>query len=221
MRDLSSPSGQDSLPPARHGLISPALQRDLTDLNAQYLDLGLAPGLDADPRFGWSEPVRCCLLAADGDARGTIAAVPFALFTLVLGPGGAGAVASRVEDGRAASAPASWQARFDSFAHQAMFLARRLVDGEPMALRLVFGLPDDAQRWLAECRLSQLAEIARSPGVVRPRWRLHERFWEMLASASRRRTPGALQWAHCIGLCLLGAADGDVAPPPARRRPRR
>jgi len=39
--------------------------------------------------------------------------------------------------------------------------------------------------------------------------------------AARRGTPTALQWAHCIGLSLLGVADGDVTPPPPRRRPRR
>ena len=90
-----------------------------------------------------------------------------------------------------------------------------------MALLLVFGLPDDAQRALADCRLAQLAGIASSPHLVRPRWRLHSRFWEMLAAAARRGTPAALEWAHCIGLCLLAAADADVAPVPPRRRPRR
>lgn len=221
MHDQRSQAGQDLLPAARGGLIPPALRRDLTDLNAQYLDLGLAPGLELDARFRWSEPVRRCLLAADAGTRTSIAGVPFALFGLALGPVDAATEAPRVEDRRVATVPAGWQARFDSFAHQSLFLARRLVDGEPLALRLAFGLPDDAQRWLAECRITQLAEIAGQPRVIRPRWPLHARFWEMLASAARRGTPDSLQWAHCIGLCLLGVADGDVAPEPPRRRPRR
>jgi len=213
--------GQDALPPARSGLLPPALRRDLTDLNTQYLELGLAPGLEGDPRFGWSEPVRRSLLALDAGTRMRIASVPFALFGLVLSPARPARVAPRVEDGPPANVPAGWQGRCESFAHQALFLARRLLDGEPMALHLVLGLSDEAQHWLAECRLAQLAEMAGSSHVIRPRWRLHARFWEMLAAAARRGTPTALEWAHCSGLCLLGAADSDVAPPPPRRRPRR
>jgi hypothetical protein len=221
MDDQSPRTGHYPLAPLRSGLIPPALRRDLADLNSQYLELGLAPGLEADPRFGWSGAVRRCLLATDAETRARMAAAPFALFGLVLGTAVPRAQAPRVEDGSVATVPADWRGRFESFAHQSVFLARRLVDGEPMALQLVFGLPDDAQRWLVECRLSQLAESAAGPRVVRPRWRLHERFWEMLVSAARRGTPNALQWAHCIGLCLLGAADCDATPAPSRHRPRR
>jgi hypothetical protein len=205
----------------RGGLLSPALRRDLADLNVQYLELGLTPGLEGDPRFGWSDPVRCCLRAADSGTRGRIAAVPFALFDLVLPTSGRVTVAPRFEDGPGAAVPAGWQERCKSFAHQAVFFARQLVDGEPLALRLILQLPDDAQQWLAECRLAQLGEIASGSHLIRPRWRLHARFWEMLAAAARRGTPTALEWASCIGLCLLGAADGEVAPAPSRRRPRR
>ena len=207
--------------PVRSGLLPPALRRDLTDLNCQYLELGLAPGLEGDPRFGWSEPVRRCLDDTDPDARARIAAAPFALFGLVLSPAGPVAVSPRVEDGWTASVPAGWQGRYESFAHQAVFLARRLLDGEPMALHLVLGLSDEAQRALAEYRLAQLAEIAAGPRAIRPRWRLHARFWEMLAMSARRGTPTAMQWAHCVGLSLLSAADVDVAPLPSRRHPRR
>ena len=206
--------------PARSGLLQPALRRDLTDLNAQYLELGLAAGLEGDPRFGWSEPVRRCLFETEPGTRAQIAAAPFALFGLVLSPAVPGAMVPRVEDGRAATVPAGWQGRYESFAHQAMFLARQLLGGDPMALQLVLGLSEDVQRQLAESRLAQLAEFAVSPRLIRPRWRMHARFWETLALAARRGTPTALQWAHCIGLSLLDAADGDVAPPP-RRRPRR
>lgn len=205
----------------RSGLLPPALRRDLTDLNSQYLELGMTAGLEGDPRFGWSEPVRRCLFETDAETRARIAAVPFALFGLELSPAGSGTTAPRVEDSRAVTAPAGWQGRYESFAHQAMFLARRLLDGEPMTLQLVLGLSDEVQHRLAESRLAQLAEIAVSPRVIRPRWRLHARFWEMLVLAARRGTPTALQWAHCIGLSLLVVADGDVAPLPPRRRPRR
>jgi hypothetical protein len=207
--------------PVGSGLLPPALRRDLADLNSQYLELGLAAGLEGDPRFGWSEPIRCCLLDTDVETRARIAAAPFALFGLVLAPTVLGTTIPRVEDGRAATVPAGWQGRYESFAHQAMFLARQLLNGDPMALQLVLGLSDEVQRRLAESRLIHLAEIAVSPRAIRPRWRLHARFWETLAMAARRGTPTALQWAHCIGLSLLDAADGDVAPLPPRRRPRR
>ena len=221
MTDQIHDLGQNPSVPVRGGLLPPALRRDLTDLNSQYLELGLAAGLDGDPRFGWSEPVRRCLLETDFETRARIAAVPFALFGLVLFPAGPGAMAPRVEDGRAAAIPAGWQGRYESFAHQAMFLARRLLDAEPLALQLVLGWSDEVQRRLAESRLAQLAEIAVNPRAIRPRWRLHARFWEVLAMAARRGTPTALQWAYCIGLSLLDAADADVARLPPRRRPRR
>jgi hypothetical protein len=221
MHDQPGGPGQESLAPAPSGLIPPALRRDLADLNAQYLELGLAPGLEADPRFGWCAGARRCLLAADADTRATMAAVPFALFGLTLGPEGPPGVVGRVADEWAACAPAGWHGRFDSFAHQSVFLARRLLDTAPMALQLVFGLPEHAQRWLLECRLVQLADLAGNPHVIRPRWRLHARFWQVLAVAARRGTPDALQLAHCIGMCLLDAADEDVAPAPPRGRPRR
>lgn len=216
MTEATSGAGPGDLAPARTGFLLPTFLRDLADLNAQYLALGLTPGLEGDPRFGWSEPVRRCLLAADEATRGRIAAVPFSLFDLVLPVGGPAATARRVEDGPVVSIAPQWQVRFESFAHQAVFFARRLGDGEPLAARLVLGLSEEAIQWLAECRLAQLAEVAGAARLVRPRWHQHERFWEVLAAAARRSTPGALQWAHCIGLCLLGA-DGVATAPPRRR----
>ena len=221
MHDQPTGMRHDSLSPAGSGLIPPALRRDLGDLNSQYLELGLARGLESDARFLWSEPVRRCLLSTDVRTRAAIAGVPFALFGLALGPGGPDNPVPGVEDVPILAAPSGWQARFESFAHQSLFVARRLLDAAPMALQIVFGLPEDAQRWLIECRVVQLAEIASHTRVIRPRWRLHARFWEMLAAAARRGTPDALQWAHCIGLCMLGVADADVAPAPSCHRPRR
>lgn len=220
MIDLTLRSGPNPLTPARSGLLLPALRRDLADLNAQFLDLGLTAGVDADPRFGWSDPVRCCLLEADAAMRIRIAAVPFALFELALPASLLANPTARVEDSRAVHVMAGWQGRCESFAHQAVFLARRLAESQPLALRVVFGLPEEVNLWLADCRLAQLAEIAANPRLIRPRWRLHVRFWESLLAAARRGTPTALQWAHCIGLCLIDAASRDDAPAP-HRRPRR
>ncbi|MCM2310773.1 MAG: hypothetical protein NDI84_05155 [Steroidobacteraceae bacterium] len=220
MIDLTHGAGPDPLTPARSGLLVPALRRDLADLNAQYLDLGLTTGCDADPRFGWSDPVRRCLLEVDADIRARIAAVPFALFSLTLPADPPAVPPPRVEDSRAVNVQTGWQGRCESLANQAVFLARRLAESQPLALRVVFGLPEEVHQWLAECRLAQLTQIATNPRLIRPRWRLHLRFWETVTAAARRGTPTALQWSHCIGLCLIDAAARDEAPPPPRR-PRR
>ena len=63
--------------------------------------------------------------------------------------------------------------------------------------------------------------FAAQPGIVRPRWPDHLRFWEMLEAAARCESATALQWAHCVGVCLLGVDAAGATPGPTRRRPRR
>ena len=205
--------------PVLDGLLAPGLRRDLADLNAQYLELGLAARAGADPRFDWPEPVRSCLSAVDPDTLERLVSVPFALFELVIPPASVAACATRVEDGRPAGGTGVPPGRCESFAHQAVFLARRLVEGGELVSGVVFSLAPDARRWLLECRPSQLAELALDPATIRPRWRSHARFWQLLVGAAGRSSAAALEWAHCIGLCLIGADD----PPQqqaAGRRPR-
>ena len=205
---------------ARQGLLPPALRRDLTDLNVLYLELGLGAGADDDPRFAWPPPVGTCLRELDAPALGRLGAGPFALFEIAIPEASAWLPGDRVEDGRIAARPGSWQARCDSFAHQAAFLARRLVEGEPLAARVVLGLSHHAQQQLADWRLPQLADMARCPELIRPRWRSHSQFWQMLVGAARRDSPRALHWAHCIGVCLIGAEDGAGTAPSPRAPPR-
>ena len=210
--------GAEASVPARHGLLSPALRRDLTDLNTQYLDLGLAAGAEADPRFAWDEPTRVSLRSADVDARERLASVPFALFELVI-PAAPCPAPARVEDGISAGRAGIVAGRCESFAHQAAFLARRLAEGGELVSGVVFALAPEARRWLLECRPSQLAELALDPATIRPRWRAHAQFWQVLVGASCRSSVAALEWAHCIGLCLIGASEGSPATA-GRRRPR-
>ena len=81
----SAKAGTDTLGlPVRNGLLPPAVRRDLADLNSQYLELGLVGALESDPRFGWSEAVRRCLLGTDPMTRARMASSPFALFDLAL-----------------------------------------------------------------------------------------------------------------------------------------
>jgi len=217
MIDPTHRSGRDALVPAGTGLLTPSLRRDLADLNAQYLTLGLAAGLEADPRFAWAEAVRDRLRQADEATLERLAAAPFALFDVVL-PAGPESPAARVEDSPPAVRAGSLQVQCESFAHQAAFMARQLVEANGLAARVALSLPAEAQAWLLNCRPSQLAELARDLRTIRPRWRLHACFWQTLVGAAQRGSPAALEWAHCIGLCLLGADDEA---PLLRRRSRR
>jgi hypothetical protein len=211
--------GSEAPLPVPDGLLSPGLRRDLADLNAQYLALGLTAGAEADPRFDWPEPVRDCLRSVHSETRARLVSVPFALFELAIPAAPLNAPATRIEDGRAVARAGVPPGRSESFAHQAVFLARRLVECGDVVSGVVFSLAPDARRWLLECRPSQLADLALDPATIRPRWRTHAQFWQVLVGAASRSSAAALQWAHCIGLCLIGA--GDVPPEhAARRRPR-
>jgi hypothetical protein len=226
MKTLPTDPAPVAVAPARPGLVPPALRRDLADLNGQFLDLSLAVDRAADPCVGWAESVRRRLREIDRPTRARMAAAPFALFRLVLPtlstaapPEPAGGVADLPLDVAATTAPGRWT----SFTHQATFFARRLVDGAALAANVVLDLTPEAQSMLAALAPSQLAAVAAQPGLVRPRWPDHLRFWEMLEAAARRDSAIALQWAHCVGVCLLGVeaeGTGGMAAGVGRRRPR-
>jgi hypothetical protein len=153
-----------------------------------------------------------------------MAAAPFALFRLVppalnvLVPG---TLTNGVADLPLPAPVTGWQGRWMSFTHQAAFFARRLVDGAALAANVVLDLTPEAQSLLGALCPSQLATLAAQPGIVRPRWPDHLRFWEMLEAAARCESAAAMQWAHCVGVCLLGIDTVGSSPGPGRRRPRR
>lgn len=210
--------------PVRHGLLPPALRRDLTDLNAQFLDLSLLTEASSEPGCSWAEPVWRRLREVDRPTRTRMAAAPFALFRLV--PPATPVLAPPTLRSGVADLPLpvpviGWQGRWMSFTHQAAFVARRLVEGAALAANVVLDLTPEAQSLLGALCPSQLAAVAAQPGIVRPRWPEHLRFWEMLEAAARCESASALQWAHCVGVCLLGVDGGGAPPGPGRRRPRR
>ncbi len=226
MTTLPSDPGSGLGTPARHGLLPPTLRRDLADLNSQFLDLSLAADAAAEVCCDWADPVRRRLREIDRPCRARMAAAPFALFRLMLPaplgpllPGPPGGVADL--PAATAATATGWQGRWMSFAHQAAFFARRLVDGTDLGASVVLDLKPEAQSLLAAMSPSQLAAAAAQPGIARPRWPGHLRFWEMLAAAARRDSAMALQWTHCVGVCLLGVDAPGVAPGAGRRRPRR
>jgi hypothetical protein len=209
-------------------MLTPAVRRDLTDLNRQFLELGLAPELASDPRFGWSDAVRSGLLETDPGTRDRMAGCPFALFEIIL-PGARplSPVPARVEDGAVpAGSSEPWPGRCLVFVHFALFVACRLADSVPLAPRVALGLSHAAELHLKEMCPSDIARLAACPGLIRPRWPAHPRFWAMLRGAARGNSSSSLQRAHCVGICLLGADLNGLngapsAPTPPRHRPQR
>lgn len=197
----------------RDGMLGPQLRRDLTVLNYQFLEISLGTGLGVDPRHTWSEPVRAQLLATDAATRERMASSPVSFFELIL-PADAATHADpgRVEEeGRPDELPAIAGSCL-AFLHLALFLARTLVASAPLATRLALGIPPAAQRVLNETSTSDLMRLAVCPGLVRPRWPGHRRYWELLATSARHGPDAALQWAHWMGICLLGASLGTQTP---------
>jgi hypothetical protein len=203
------------------GVLTPTIRRDLTDLNRQYLELALAPELSIDPRFAWSDTVRSRLVATDAATRARMATCPFALFEIQL-PADHGPVARRalrVEEGVGVAAGGEpWQARCLEFAQFALFLALRLADAAPLAIRMALGLSTAAELRLHEMCPSEVAQFAARPDVIRPRWPSHPRFWAMLHGAARIDSSALLQSAHCLGICLLGPDLKALAPRSTRTR---
>jgi hypothetical protein len=204
------------------GLFGAGIRRDITDLNRQFLDLSLDPALEGDLRFQVSAAIRENLAGCPAEARSRMAACPFSLFQLALpgvGPGGPGFHPSRIADAhRSMAPPAKWE-RGRDFALLTLSVARQLAGNLPVVSRLAIGLvPADATRLLA-MGPSELAALAEWPGLVRPRWAWHERYWGLLAAAARLDDGGTvLGRAYALGLCLPESpvAAQPVAAPPAQ-----
>jgi hypothetical protein len=199
--------------PAHGGIFSRSVRRDLTDLNRQYLELGLCPDAGADPLFVWSEEVRREIEAAGPTALERMAACPFALFEIRVPCGNArpgtdpGCEPGRVEDRAQVGDQAGARlAACIAFTHGALFTAWRLADSAPLAARIAFALSPAAELELIETCPTRIAVLASHPGVVRARWPHQPRFWRHLRSAARAESSQSLQWAHCFGLCLI---DGE------------
>lgn len=218
---LPRPQDPGSGPLHRGNLLGPAIRRDLADLNRLFLELGSEPALDEDPRFAVADAVRRGLVACGPDDRARLAEAPFSLFLVRLPP--LPPAADRVADARPPPAPdAGAAARCHAFVLLALSVTRQLAGAEPLAPRIALGVSPEDEGRLAALGPAELARLAAWPGVVRPRWPRHERFWAMLIGAARRADPALLRWAHCAGLCLLTTGDEAVAVAlaPSRRRAR-
>jgi hypothetical protein len=187
------------------GFLTPAVRRDISDLNRQFLSLALEPALVGDVRFALPEEVRPLLTAGGDGLLARVAACPFTLFQVSLAHGRPGALGSGVEDNRRPLVDAATAARAQSFAHVAVFLAWRLADTEPLAFRIVLGLSVGEELLLNQTRPSDLPRLACTPQLIRPRWLRHPRYWRLLVRAAAAGGDATLQRVHCAGICMVVA----------------
>ena len=205
-------------------LLNQAVRRDLFDLNICYLEIGLSLADAEDPLVAWTPAVRREIAAAETLVRQRMAGCPFSLFkiSLPLHPD-ATTGGPRVEDTGARSPANERPARCADFSSTALFAAWRLADSAPLAARIVFGLTSAEELRLNELSPSQVAALAADTGVVRARWPDRPRFWAVLRGAAESAAPAALQWAYCMGICLIEGGPTEArtagpASPPGRHR---
>jgi hypothetical protein len=188
-----------------HGFLTPAIRRDVADLNRQFLTLALEPALARDSRFALPDEVRPTLQTAGESLLERVAACPFTLFQVSLAHGALGGPGPGVEDTRWPLVDAATSGRAQSFSHVAVFLAWRLADAEPLALRVVLGLSAGDELLLNQTRSSDLPRLACAPQLIRPRWVRHPRYWRLLVRAAAAGADATLQRVHCAGICMVVA----------------
>jgi hypothetical protein len=217
------PDGSD--PPGlapHHGFLTPAIRRVVADVNRQFLELALEPALAGDARFALPEGVAGALRAGGEVVLARVAACPFTLFQISLTQGGAlGADRGPgVEDATRPLVDAATCARTLSFASMALFLAWRLADDEPLALRIVLGLSAPDELLLNETRPSDLLRLAHAPQLIGPRWIAQARYWRLLLRAAAGDSEPTLRRVHCAGICLVvaGLRPYESRSPVARPR---
>ena len=92
-----------------------------------------------------------------------------------------------------------------AFGITALGVARSLCDLVPLATRIAFDLAPRLEARLGAMTLSDSYRLAAWPGLIRPRWSAHERFWALFADAVAGGE--ALHWAYTTGLCLLAQCE--------------
>ncbi|HSQ70225.1 MAG TPA: hypothetical protein VLM41_09080 [Steroidobacteraceae bacterium] len=200
----------------RRGLLWGPVRRDLGDLNRWFLELALWPEHATDPRFDLPSTVRDRLAELDPQGLSLAADCPFALFELhprLQALPASARVADQADTRARHLEPGTPAGEAFAFGQQALAFLAQLIDSAPHAARLAFGLPSGSERSLAELTPSRRAMLASSPGLVRPRWSAHPRFWPALVDAVAIGSATGLQWVHWLGLCLPGSMLSDRSCP--------
>jgi hypothetical protein len=194
-----------ALEPSLHqgNLLNPAVRREIAGLNWLFLERAVSPRHADDPWFGIPPAAIALLAGAPPEAWERASGCPIALFELRL-PADSSAITP--PDGVAEAGvedPAAEARR--AFGIAALGVARRVGDGVPLATRIAFGLDARLETQLRTMTLADSYRVAAWPGLIRPRWSGHERFWILFADVV---TGGeAVHWAYTAGLCLLAQCE--------------
>ena len=205
-----------------HGnLLNPAVRREITDLNRLFLERALQAHAAEDAWYRLSSAAFGRLAGAPPDARERVAHCPIALFELRL-PDTTTTEAGCNDTGERDSdlvpgAGSQTEAR-RAFGMAVLGVARRLREGVPLAPRIAFGLDARVEAQLAAISLSETYRVAAWPGLIRPRWPQHDRFWSLLVEAVS--CGDGIQWAYTAGLCLLAQCEREPAVVAYSARPR-
>jgi hypothetical protein len=165
-------------------LLNPAVRREIAGLNRLFLERALHPHHRTDAWFGLPAPAVARLAVAPQEARERAAACPIALFEIRL-PDAAGLPSVAVDDDTSSSPDFGPEAR-RAFGVTALGVARSLVEGVPLATRIAFGLDARVEAQLSAMTLSDSYRVAAWPGLIRPRWPGHDRYWSLFADAVTR-----------------------------------
>lgn len=202
-------------------LLHAGVRRDITGLNRLFLERVLDPVSATDPWFSVPAPAMTRLAEAPQEAKERAAQSPVALFEVRL-PDTGDALAWRSD--AVADDPGSNPARRGqdemrrTFGLAALEVVRRLLEGSPLSPRIAFGLGPVHEAQLAAMSIAESYRLASWPGLIRPRWPAHARYWEVLANAATGTGADAMRWAYATGLCLLGQCERR--PVPAVQGPR-
>ncbi len=197
--------------PHQGNLLNATVRRDIADLNRLFLAYALDPSHGADCWFQLPLATVRQLLAVPPEARERAACSPISLFELAL---------PQEDD------PATWQldavadtaangierARGEarrSFGLVALLVAHRLAESVPFSSRIAFGLGSTSETRLSSLTPSESFRLASWPGLIRPRWPGHARYWSLLAQAATGTVQADLYWAYSAGLCLLGHCERE------------
>jgi hypothetical protein len=203
--------GNPLAPLLHHGnLLHAGVRRDITGLNRLFLERVLDPVSALDPWFGVPAPAVARLAGATSEARERAAHSPVALFEVTLPDAGdpsvwrGGSVAD--EPGPDTAGRGMVEAR-RSFGLAALGVVRGLLEGSPLSPRIAFGLVPAHEEQLASMSIADSYRLASWPGLIRPRWPAHARYWEVLADAATGSGTDVMRWAYATGLCLLGQCE--------------
>ena len=201
---LFHPTG--TIPP----VLTPSLLARLHDLNFDYLELAIAEHRDSQ----CPDPQRFPLKVAENlagcslEARQVLARTSYSLYSLgfedqhfwrkALHP------SERTLEVRYGREPV--QTLRASFCELALIHAWHVAVTQPVAARMVYGMPQDVVQRMERVRLWQLKRIAAEyPGLLMPRWPTNPCFWPDLVRFARAGDQRRLATTQQLGHQLIAA----------------